>query len=77
MAVAFGRQLAIIFGWWDNVCLSTRRWSLARERTNCPGSADYLRIKTSEKERKPKGESGIRGRATDRGWNGLGSGLKP
>lgn len=76
-AVAFERQLAIIFGCWDNVCASTRRWSLARERTSCPGSKYCLRINTSKKERKPKGVSGICGWATDRGWNGLGSGSKP
>lgn len=76
-AVAFERQLAIIFGCWDNVCASTRRWSLARDWTSCLGSKDCLRISTSKKEQKPKGVSGICGWATDRGWNGLGSGLKP
>jgi len=53
-AVAFERQLAIIFGCWDNVCASTRRWSLARERTSCPGSKYCLRINTSKKERSPR-----------------------
>jgi hypothetical protein len=77
IAVAFERQLAIIFGWWDKVCASIRRWSLARERKRCPGNSADLRIKTSEKERKPKGVSGIRSWATGCGWNGLGSGSKP